>query len=212
MKKKADILAKLNKRKQPDLPDGFFDEFEQELMEKIREIDSPILSQLKKSSRPPLPEDYFSNLIVSTENEDFASIDSLSKTAKPTVPSGYFDTLPFTITSKIEAENQLKQQSTRIIRLKWVAAVASAAAIVLICLNLINFNSNQSTMLNKEQLVDLEQTNLNEADYLLSYIDEFEMVEYILDENSTTNTPDVDDIVEFYDYSEEELTEMYLDF
>ncbi len=61
MKEENNILNQINKRKQPKVPNGFFDSFADELMSKI-DTEQSVLNSIKKREQPKVPELYFEDL------------------------------------------------------------------------------------------------------------------------------------------------------
>lgn len=58
MENKKNILDELNKREKPSVPNGFFENFSDELMAKIAEQESG-LGDLKKTAKPEVPAGFF---------------------------------------------------------------------------------------------------------------------------------------------------------
>jgi len=69
VKKDKDILNHLKKHKKPNVPEGFFDNFADELMSKI-ENEKSILDSINKAEKPKVPEHFFDNFADSLPIDD----------------------------------------------------------------------------------------------------------------------------------------------
>lgn len=153
----APLLSKLRKPPQEQLggvPEGYFGDFEQKLLEKIQsEEPGLLLANLKKPGINLLgdvPQDYFSNF-ESRLNEKIASIeeeletpilDSLKKPANEqlgALPEGYFDQLEEAIAAKVENKAKLLQVETppKVRSLRPVYVMGIAASILLMIVSTV---------------------------------------------------------------------------
>lgn len=78
MKKDNNILNQLNKNNQPNVPEGFFDNFADDLMSKI-ESDKSILDTINKTEKPKVPTSFFDDFAdnLPVENKKKARVISL---------------------------------------------------------------------------------------------------------------------------------------
>lgn len=210
MIEKNTILSSLPLRTKPNVPDGFFEQFSADLMLKIEE-ETGFLGQLTKSKKPDLPDGYFDQLvnpIFSTESS--FNLDELSKRNLPPIPAGYFDRFNSDLLEKIKKEQKNDSgRKGRIIPLRIIAAIGAVAASIAVIFSVVN-----SMYSNKQIDAGLVETQTEETlyDTYLTYLDEDEIIDYIIEndiEISDADDPLNDD--DYLDYSAEDVEEFYLE-
>lgn len=213
METNKDILNQFSKRKKPIVPDGFFDQFYDDLMQKIQS-ENGILNQLKKTERPAVPEGFFDQLNDSLGSEmdtvDIESpiLDQLGKAKKPEVEKSFFNAFPTVIIKKFND----RPDEGRIIPMRLFYLVGSIAAVLAILFLTVDFKENNSVAENPSIIaVDSLVEHVIFDDYL-AVMDEQELIDYVIESNlsieDTTTSINYDNYV---DYTEEELLDYYLD-
>lgn len=212
MENEKDILADWKLRKKPEVPEGFFDRFVDDLMVRI-ESESGILSQLKKSKKPEVPEGFFDSIMAGIDEQttkesvsETGVLEELKLTSKPVLPTGYFEDFENRLMDKIENEGK----RGRVIPMRIITTVISIAAVFAIIFTVVDFNDNPN---DSEAMAGIENELKEEAyDDYIAYMDEDELIDYIIENDieteDTTNTVDYD---EYSDFSEDELLDYYLD-
>lgn len=138
MKKTSDIQQELNElevnltagfKPMGDVPEGFFQTFSNELMDRIKEEE--IENSLPKELPYQIPSDYFnqfaSQLNQEIHQEQFLS--SLSRSMPYEVPASYFTELPSEINRKLPQPTS--SLSPLILTRKWAIKLSMAASILL---------------------------------------------------------------------------------
>lgn len=200
-----DILNQLKQRQKPTVPSGFFDHFFDTLMEEI-ELNDGSLGLLKKSERPSVPDGYFENTLTFLEEEnDSSTLDELTKRSSPEVPQGFFANFPSNLMAEIDKSE--KPTKSRIIPLWLSVGFSSAAAAILIFISITQFNSNEHSVAIIEDKVFEDET----YDTYLSYLDEDEIIDYIVESDIDLGLSDEDEFDMYEDYSTEEIEEFYLE-
>ncbi|MDA7803294.1 hypothetical protein N8987_01795 [Crocinitomix sp.] len=207
MKEDDNILNQFKLGAKPTVPNHYFDNFYSQLMERI-ELESGILSQLQKRDKPSLPADYFENFSDSMgDNQADFGLENLKKSVQPKVEDGFFKSFPEQILIEIEKEGQSKSQ-TKIIAIKWATAFISTAAALLIFFNILDFSSNNNPVKTE---VTAQLSDESEREMYLSYIDEDELIEFIIEEDIAIQEDEIE-LEDYYDYSEEEIEDLYLEY
>jgi hypothetical protein len=172
MKENNDILDALKKRKKPEVPNGFFENFSDSLI---------------------------SNLSEKTEVED------LSKSDKVNVPEGFFENFSSNLMEKIEAE---EKKPTRIISLRFISYAAAIAATLLIMFTILP-NDENSVANNEIETETVDE--FSDEDYL-AFIDEDEMIDFIVENEDIEIEESTDEEEEDVFYLlEEDLEDIYLE-
>ena len=217
MENKKDILEGLKKAERPLVPDGFYNQFWIDLMQRI-EQDSGVLVQLKKSEKPAVPEDFFSNLTASIGPEDSPfTFDNLQKRKNPTLPAGYFEESTDRIMAALKATSNADKKGGRIINMRLVRLISLVAATVAIVFTVVHFSSDPNEDFRAEDLPqnsapEIELPIEDDYDDYLAYLDEYEIIDYIIENDiEIEDTLDVIDFEDYSDFSEEDIEEYYLD-
>lgn len=177
--------------------------------------DQDISDWLKKSPKPEIPEGFFENFQanlmdkIEAQDDDTEGLEFLKKSAKPAIPEGFFEG----ITEKVLEENNTNEdeQVIKISTWRWIGAVASIAAILTILFYVIpNGNENEEFAETDEIIEESpeEKRTLNddEIDTYLTYLDEDEIIDYIIEHEIEVDVNASEEIEE----SEED--EYYLDY
>ncbi len=218
MENKKDILNGLKKSQRPTVPDGFYDQFWSDLMERIQN-ESGILGQLKKTEKPGVPQDFFANLTSSiVAEEPTFVVDELQKREKPTLPANYFDQNTERIMAAVKAEGKDQKKGGKVINMRLVTIISAVAAAILIIFTVINFSgpTKENGMANdttpKDSIPQEVISTEDDYDDYLAYLDEDEIIDYIIEND--IEIEDSTEIVEYEDYldfSEEDIEDYYFD-
>jgi hypothetical protein len=206
MEEKNDILSDWKLRSKPPIPVGFFDQFLIDLMNRINE-ESGFLGQLKKSKKPELPAGYFDTLPLSFESEPTSfSLDNLEKTDLPKLPPNYFEDFESKIMAAVDQDKKGSVKRTRIIPMRVLAVITSVAAAILLIVSIIDFTTDP------ELVIPVAETEEDVYDTYLTYLDESDIIDYIIDndidlEDTTDQIQDED----YFDYSEADIEDYYLE-
>ena len=168
------------------------------------EEDYDISSKFKKTKKPSVQVGFFENFYVSIKDEidaeeSFAHL-NIAKRKKPTLPENFSIDFSTDLNKKI---NDKPNNRGRIIRLSFLSAVASIAAVLTI-LFYINQNDQPIIFSDTEPVI---MQNEETIDTYVAYLDEDEMIDYILENDINIG----DDEDEIYDYVESEIEDVYLD-
>ena len=208
MENEKNILSDWRRRKRPSIPNGFFDQFVDDLMQRI-EDESSVLGQLRKSEKPEVPENFFESILSSldVDNDEF-SIETLKKNKKPALPINYFSDSENQILEIIKGKKQDSNKRGRIIPLRLIATIGSIAAAIAIIFTIINFSEDTNSDIAVVEVESSEDT----YDAYLAYLDEDEIVDFIIENDieieDSTNTVQYED---YSDFSEEDIEDFYLD-
>ncbi len=145
------------------------------------EKDKDILNQLKKTKKPNVPNDFFEQFttkIMSEVKEEKSILNSIKKQEQPKVPAGFFDEF----SDNLKLNNNRK---SKIITLKYLTIITAIAASFLLIF-ILNFNSSTKTTEHHPNLLNDESTNYQEDEYL-SYLDEDDLVEFIIENDININ-------------------------
>jgi len=214
MDENKDILSNWKKRRRPVIPNGFFDRFIEELMQRI-ESESGVLSQLQKTEKPDVPEGFFDKLLdgITSESNGF-ELDELKKKELATLPTNYFENSAETIMTLVsEEEHSETNKGGRIVPLRIATAIAAIAAVIAVVFMVVDFKSRGDHFAGNEypDLTDtITITTEENFDTYLTYLDESEIIDYII-ENDIEIEDTLDQYDEYLDYSEDDLDEFYLD-
>ena len=154
MEEKKNILNDLHKHQKPEVPQGFFENFSDELMAKIAEQESG-LNAFQKTTKPDVPAEFFETFAknITTPSEDGQQ------------------------TGEQQPTEQVKR--SRVISLRVVGIISAAAACLLVMFLLkpedtnVEVASTETEMSSESEISDEE---------LLAYVDENDIIDYILDE------------------------------
>jgi len=213
MKDKKDILSDWQLRDKPQVPSGFFDHFADNLMERI-ESESGILGQLKKSKKPGVPDGFFDNLLSGIEadanqkQEETYLVDQLNKRSLPEVPTNYFEQFENAILEKVQNMEDRSAKRGRVISLRLITTITSIAAAIAIIFSIVDFSANDPQ---KGAAPIVEEAN-EMADNYLAYMDEDELIDYIIEYDIEID--DTTDLIEYEDYDDfsgEDIEDYYLD-
>lgn len=172
------------------------------------ETNKNILNELKKSRRPDVPENFFESFadrMLDKVLEEPLFVDQLTKRNKPEIPDGFFDSFK----EKMKQE-ETPQKETRIFSLRVWATVTSIAA----CLAVILWiNSNEETSGDLAIDTNTTETEMSEEEFdaYLTYVDEGEIIDFIVesDLNLTEDESAVNE--ELYDFVGDDIEELYLE-
>ena len=142
------------------VPDGYFQQFAQSVLDRIRATESlsageelaslsPFLASIPKKIPYGVPEGYFGNISADlegiTNGEGLPEvIAQVGKLMPYDVPSGYFENLPATLLDKVSAPPPASKVISFNVR-KWVTYAAAAAIIGIISYSSIFFLGNRNT-------------------------------------------------------------------
>lgn len=199
MKENSEIVNRLKLRTKPSVPENFFTEFEANL---FREIDATpfTLDHLKKNKKPSLPQGYFDGFEPTLEKTGF-ELNDLQKTQKPELPSAYFTTLE----DKLVNTPTLKKFS----RLKWLSLVGSVAAALVIFFSVFKDKPTEISPTTATASAEVSDEKINET--LLTFLDEEDLIEFIIQNDvAIADSAEIDE-TEFLDYSTEDIEEFYLE-
>ena len=209
MEEDKDILNHLKKASKPDVPEGFFENFYDELMAKIAEQESS-LNNFQKTTKPDVPTGFFEKFSQEMHQQ--------TSEQKPTaqVKAAHEDAL-------------VGNRSVRIINLKRIGIITAVAACLLVVFLILPPKTNETAKNETESTqLPVEEAALSHED-LYTYVDEHDIIDYILEEdielvgttneNTTTKTStqasvdnsdelDEDDI---FFYLEEDLDDINID-
>ena len=207
MKEPVSIVDHLKRRKKPTVPAGFFDDFYDSLMGEI-DSRSCVLGQLTKRSTPALPPDYFKkpiNRLLAIE--DTPLLVEIQRAERPSIPDSFFETFPDRLNDLINTSHPSIKKASRIIPLWIVGTVTSVAATIAIFFLIQGMNTTVD-----ETPVMTEVVTEETYDAYLSYLDEDEIIEYIIESeieiespNESLNDHSLDD------YSVEDIEDYYLE-
>ncbi|GGI27348.1 hypothetical protein [Pedobacter mendelii] len=203
----APTLAAMHKRNPFSVPDGYFDNCEQDVLSEV------FLNSLKQNTNQhvfEVPQNYFEDLIEMIETR-IAIENSAQLNNSFAVPENYFETLQSRITDKIEAEQIVKKEA-KIIPLwrKGFVKYASAACFILISSFGVYFyqNNQPADVVNVPQMQSADVAN----DQMLYDIDETTIIDHLEAQNTsiikTTSASDTE--VENYilsNYSSSDLAQ-----
>lgn len=203
MNKNQDILNQLKKRQKPELEAGFFELFLERLMVLVAGPNAgskTVDLSAEKRKKPTVPEGFFddfsSNLMGKIEElereevNESSILDQLQLRSKPAVPEGYFD--------KFTVSTPAKPSKGRVIQMRYVAAIASVAAMFALIFLLHDPNSSQAKIAGVNVT---KESNVHSYDEYLTYMNEGDIINYMIDNN-----------IDFEDEEEETEEEELFDF
>ena len=163
-----------------------------------------IASKFLKSKKPLVPDGFFANFYNSIKDEIDAEDAFLNlnivKRKKPSIPENFSVNFSSEIDKKITPKFK---NHGRVIRLSFISAVASVAAVLTI---LFYLNQNNEPIQISNAVPTFQQDDEAFEAYV-AYLDEDEMIDYIVENDISVGESD-DDI---YDYVESEIEDTYLD-
>lgn len=201
------ILDSLKRREKPVVPSGFFDDFFDSLMTEI-DAESGLLGQLSKRKKPILPAGYFEQKTDFMEELNEAPLlSALVLAEKPTLAETFFDQFPDQLQEQLTTLDASKITRNRIIPLWLTTGISAIAATLAIFFIVRGLNSGID-----EPIAVSEPLEEETFDAYLSYLDEDEIIDYLLesDIDITTNNSDVDEQT-YEDYSTEDIEDYYLE-
>lgn len=199
MEERYDILNHLKLSAKPAVPENFFSTFEEKLMAEIAK--SPFtLDQLRKNHQPSLPEGYFDKFEPEIEHKKF-EISDLKKTTQPNLPISYFNT------NEDQLVNATKIKKFR--KLTWWSLAGSAAAAIIIFFSVFKDRTASETVTNNSISAAVSEENINET--LLTFLDEEDLIEFIIHNDVAIEDTATIDENEFSDFSTEDIEEYYLE-
>lgn len=196
MEHKNEILNSLKKSVQPTVDDNFFTNFKQNLMEQLTDSEaSTSLDMLKKRKKPELPADYFKKPAFDAH----LILNQLDKREQPKVSPEFFTEFPKKV-------RKTKDSNTKIIRL--IISTVSIAAVFAVLFSVVNWNAKETQFV-QETTVETE----NSIESILSYVDESEIINFMIDEgvNFEEDTDDSLFLETYYDFTEAEIADFYLE-
>ena len=208
MKDENNILNQLKRREKPAVPVDFFDRFSDELMLRI-ETESGILGQLKKAEKPTVPEGFFDTLLPDVTTDEAAfSVADLKKSPLPSLPANYFEEFSDQLMETIHPEEKKKG---RIIPMRLISAVVAVAAVFTLIFTVVDFgNEPQEDSHSVAPLAEVEEEE--QYDDYLAYLDEAEIIDFIVESNiELENTTDEIQYEDYSEFSGEDLEEYYLE-
>ena len=166
------------------------------------EANKDILDNLKKGQKPEVPKDFFENFydeLMAKIAEEESGLANFQKTTKPDVPAEFFSNFAQNITGLSEDKQQTSTEQpieqakpTRIINLKIVGVIATAAACLLVMFQIVRNNTNEPTDCCDEPVA--ETASITDED-LLAFLDEDDIIDYMVDEEiELTSDVDIDEI------------------
>jgi len=169
------------------------------------EEENDISSKFKKTKKPTVPSGFFENFYeyVQTEIDSDNAFSDLKivKRKQPGLPENFTKNFEADLIKKIAPKSS---NSGRIIRLVFLSAAASIAAVLAIL-----FYVNQHEQASEISKTEVGTTQDDEViDSYIAYLDEDEMIDYIVENNITIGDAESDDI---YDYVESDIEDIYLD-
>ena len=169
------------------------------------EEENDISSEFKKAKKPVVPAGFFENFYASIQSEideenPFSDL-KIVKRKQPVLPGNFAETFETNLIKKIEDK---PSNPGRIIRLSLISAVASIAAVLTILFYINQNNSDTGISKTETGATQDEET----IDTYVAYLDEDEMIDYIVENNINIGDEESDDI---YDYVESDLEDIYLD-
>ncbi|MGV6861586.1 MAG: hypothetical protein ACWA41_07425 [Putridiphycobacter sp.] len=163
--------------------------------------ENQILNQLKKTPKPEVPIDFFDSFSEDILSKiDDKKLDFLSKSEKPKVPDNFFETFPQKLKGEIE-----KPKKGKVITLRNTLFFTSIAASIALLVNLFVSNPIQINESSSDEIVEIETVSVEGDDLYLAYLNEHEIVDYIIENNidvdeDTTTFNNEDDIFEEVEY------------
>ncbi|MFC3562378.1 hypothetical protein [Pedobacter jamesrossensis] len=201
----APTLAAMGRRNPFAIPEGYFDNCEEEIFNKIF-LDS--LKQKTNENAFEVPQNYFEELTERIETK-IVLAQIIQKEKGFAVPENYFDNLQSRITSKIAAEEPKKEAKVIPLWKRSFVKYASAACFLLISsFGVYFYQNNESTSIPAVQIQSADFAN----EQMLYDIDESTIIEHLEAQNiSNTNTTSASDTeVENYilnNYSSSDLAQ-----
>lgn len=196
MEETSELFLKLFKRKKPNVPDGFFQNFHAQL-------NSKILSDLKEKN--DVPQDFFKNfhsqLKDEIDAENALSDLGIKKSKKPNLPTEFRTEF----VSELQKNIARKKSRTKLIRISFWSATSSVAAALAI-LFLLNTKDQTPNDIAVEQPQTMSEENL---DTYAEFVDEGELIDYIVENNVDLGEDDEDDVM--LEYLDSDLEDIYLD-
>lgn len=208
MEEHFDIFSKLIKRRKPDLPEHFFENFQHSLSSKISDQNESDQLVFEKSKTPEVPVNFFrdfhANLQAEIESEAAFLDLKLKKANKPAVPANYENEFKESLLKKIHPKNS----RGRILKITfWSTAAAVAAGLTLL------FTLNTEPTINQTETLtetNSELTDEESLDTYVAYLDEEELVDYII-ENDIDMGQAESESDDVYDYVSGDIEDIYLD-
>ncbi len=208
MEEHFDIFSKLIKRRKPDLPENFFQNFHGNLCTNLFNQDELDNLAIQKNKAPEVPADFFKNFHANLQAEIdsetvFADL-TLKKTNKPTVPPNFENEFKDSLMKNIRQ----KKSTGRILKITfWSTAAAVAAGLTLLFTLNTEPTNNQPDRLTE---INSELTDEESLDTYVAYLDEDELVDYII-ENDIDMGQAESESDDVYDYVSGDIEDIYLD-
>lgn len=198
--KQSPLLNAAGKRNPFNVPDGYFDEMQQQITSRIA-IESVVSSDLNQNLS--VPEGYFDTL----EDQIMSSIKveklrSLTDDDGFTVPEGYFNSLEESIKQKAGIQEKREEAKVRSLMPSWLK-YAAAACIMIASVTGVYFYQKSNSIDAKLAYIPDEAI----VDYLLINSDSGDMPVIIENLNNTTS---VDSAIELSDQEIEQYLETTL--
>lgn len=169
-----------------------------------------ILDNLKKSAKPEIPEGFFDNFhskmsgLIEGETSDI----QFQKSSKPEVPKDFFANFSADLMNKIETEETTTQIPERVWPMKLIGFVSAVAACALIFFMIQPDNEVEIA----EVTVESEQVEEEQVESYLAFLDEDEIVDFLLENEDIEITDELtDDEEDEYYFLEEDIEELYLE-
>lgn len=202
------IFSKLIKRRKPDLPENFFEDFQRNLTSNLSNQNELDQFALPKNKAQEVPADFFNNfhanLQAEIESESAFSDLKLKKTNKPTVPANFESDFREALMKKIHQKNS----NVRILKITfWSTAAAVAAGLTLLFTLNLNSTEPQSEVLTE---TNSEITDEESIDTYVAYLDEEELVDFIIENDIDMGQAETESD-EVYDYVSGDIEDIYLD-
>lgn len=208
MEEHFDIFSKLIKRRKPDLPENFFENFQSNLASSLSNQNELDHLTLSKNKAPEVPADFFknfqANLQAEIESESAFSDLKLKKTNKPIVPANFESDFREALMKKIHQKNS----NGRILKITfWSTTAAVAAGLTLLFTLNLDSTEPQPEVLTE---TNSESTDEESLDTYVAYLDEDELVDFII-ENDIDMGQSETESDEVYDYVSGDIEDIYLD-
>lgn len=145
-----------------------------------------ILDEFRKRDKPDVPKDFFetfSDELMAKVVEHDSGIDTVKKTARPDVPENFFESFADNILLKTSADPSANQvKPTKVIRLR-IAGIIGTAAACLLVLFLVNKKDKEQKIAENDAIHSNTPPIVYSADELLAYVDETDIIDYMVEEN-----------------------------
>ena len=172
-----------------------------------------ILDNLKKTAKPSVPAGYYENFYSKLDLADDMneSAIGLNKKVKPEVPSDFFANFSTNLMDKIKEEEEKTIEPARVWPLKLVGFVTAVAACALIFF-MIQPEDQGQVLADTTLSPDTELEEEEKMESYLAYLDEDEIVDFLIENEDIEITEEFTEAEEDeYYFLEEDLEELYFE-